>query len=471
MKEHRQITEILDQVEKHLPVGSKIIVACSGGADSLALADALLLLQEKRKYQLIVCHVEHGLRGSEALADADFVVEFCRMRQVACEVLRVDAKKFAAESKLSVEDAARKLRYTALFEIFSKHKSDYIVTAHHRDDQAETLLLHLLRGSGAEGLGGMRCRNNSIVRPFLKVSRSMLEAYCTMRGLDYCTDSSNMDLYYTRNKVRHILLPLLEREFNPNIKQALAQTAALVAEDADCLNALAEDKFSQYVLQDDRSCSCDTVWLLSLPAALCSRVVRLMWKKLGAAGMLTCQQTQQVIGLVHKGSSNKRLMLPGGICAVYSYGRLIVAAAAIPSAIAEQNYIVDLSELQKAGTLQVELSDGILSLGYFKGSARPLEHAAVYPWHLLQDSQLEVRQRLDGDRFFPAGSLGSKKLKKYFNDAKVPPEQRNSQLLVTCGQQVLWLVGSKAAGWHEQEQGCEAWLTLDIKYFGLGDDK
>ena len=96
------------------------------------------------------------------------------------------------------------------------------MTAHHRDDQAETLLLHLLRGSGAEGLGGMRCHNNSIVRPFLQVSRRMLEAYCAMRSLDYRTDSSNMDLYYTRNKVRHILLPLLEREFNPNIKQALA---------------------------------------------------------------------------------------------------------------------------------------------------------------------------------------------------------------------------------------------------------
>ena len=226
MKEHRQITEILDQVEEHLPVGSKIIVACSGGADSIALADALLLLQEKRKYQLVVCHVEHGLRGSEALADADFVVEFCRMRQVACEVLRVDAKKFAAESKLSVEDAARKLRYTVLFEILSKHKSEYIVTAHHRDDQAETLLLHLLRGSGAEGLGGMRCHNNSIVRPFLQVSRRMLEAYCAMRSLDYRTDSSNMDLYYTRNKVRHILLPLLERDFNALLNKASVYFAA-----------------------------------------------------------------------------------------------------------------------------------------------------------------------------------------------------------------------------------------------------
>lgn len=471
MKEHRQITEILDQVEEHLPVGSKIIVACSGGADSIALADALLLLQEKRKYQLVVCHVEHGLRGSEALADADFVVEFCRMRQVACEVLRVDAKKFAAESKLSVEDAARKLRYTVLFKILSKHKSEYIVTAHHRDDQAETLLLHLLRGSGAEGLGGMRCHNNSIVRPFLQVSRRMLEAYCAMRSLDYRTDSSNMDLYYTRNKVRHILLPLLEREFNPNIKQALAQTATLTAEDADCLNELAEEKFLQYVLQDDHSCSCDTAWLLSLPAALCSRIIRMMWKKLGAAGLLTFQQTQQVIGLVHKGSSNKRLMLPSGTCAVYSYGKLTVAAAETPSAIAAQNYVFDLAELQKAGRLQVELPNGILSLGYFKGSASPLGHATIYPWHLLQDRQLEVRQRQDGDIFFPAGSLGSKKLKKYFNDIKVPPEQRKSQLLVTCGKQVLWLVGGKAAGWHEQEQGCEAWLTLDIKYFSLGDDK
>ena len=303
------------------------------------------------------------------------------------------------------------------------------------------------------------------------MSRRMLEAYCAMRSLDYRTDSSNMDLYYTRNKVRHILLPLLEREFNPNIKQALAQTATLTAEDADCLNELAEEKFLQYVLQDDHSCSCDTAWLLSLPAALCSRIIRMMWKKLGAAGLLTFQQTQQVIGLVHKGSSNKRLMLPGGTCAVYSYGKLTVAAAETPSAIAAQNYVFDLAELQKAGRLQVELPNGILSLGYFKGSASPLGHAAIYPWHLLQDRQLEVRQRQDGDIFFPAGSLGSKKLKKYFNDIKVPPEQRKSQLLVTCGKQVLWLVGGKAAGWHEQEQGCEAWLTLDIKYFSLGDDK
>lgn len=132
-----------------------------------------------------------------------------------------------------------------------------------------------------KGLGGMRCHNNSIVRPFLQVSRRMLEAYCAMRSLNYRTDSSNMDLYYTRNKVRHILLPLLEREFNPNIKQALTQTATLIAEDADCLNALSEEKFLQYVLQDDHSCSCDTAWLLSLPAALCSRVIRLMWKSLG----------------------------------------------------------------------------------------------------------------------------------------------------------------------------------------------
>ena len=102
------------------------------------------------------------------------------------------------------------------------------------------------------------------------------------------------------------MLPLLEREFNPNIKQALAQTATLTAEDADCLNELAEEKFLQYVLQDDHSCSCDTAWLLSLPAALCSRIIRMMWKKLGAAGLLTFQQTQQVIGLVHKGSSNKK---------------------------------------------------------------------------------------------------------------------------------------------------------------------
>lgn len=471
MKEHRQVTEILCQVKKNLPVGSKIIIACSGGADSLALTDALLMLQEEREYQLVACHVEHGLRGSEALADADFVAEFCRVRQLICEVVRVDAKKMAADSRLSLEDAARKLRYTALFECLSKYQADYIVTAHHRDDQAETLLLHLLRGSGAAGLSGMRTYNNCVVRPFLQVNRQTLETYCALRDLPYRIDSSNMDLYYTRNKVRHVLLPLLAREFNPNIRQSLAQTATLVAEDADCLNLLAESEFLRSVRQGERCCDCDAAWLLKLPAALGSRVVRLMWNRLGAAGLLTYQQTRQVLELAYKGSSNKRLMLPGKTCAVYSYGRLMLMVLATPAAVMEQKYSVDLAELRKAGVLRLELANGILSLGYRQESSRPSAHAAVYPWHLLQESRLEVRQRRDGDRFFPAGGRGSKKLKKYLNDKKVLPEQRNSQLLVACGQQVLWLPGDKAAGWHEQEQECGAWLTLDLEYFSLGDDK
>lgn len=469
MKEHRQITEILRQVQKNLPGGSKIIIACSGGADSLALTDALLLLREKQRYQLVVCHIEHGLRGGEALADAGFVAEFCRVRQVACEVLRVDVKAFAAARKLSLEDAARKLRYEALFECLEKYQSDCIVTAHHRDDQAETLLLHLLRGSGAAGLSGMRSHNDCVVRPFLQVSRAALEAYCALRELPYRTDSSNMDLHYTRNKVRHVLLPLLEQEFNPNVKQALAQTAASVAVDAACLDAMAAEKFEQYVQQDDTSCCCEAAWLLALPAALQTRLVRLMWKKLGAEGLLTYQQTRQMLELASKGNSNKSIMLPGKTCAVYSYGRLTVTALERQAAATEPGYAVSLAELRQAGVLRLELPQGILSLGYLEGSARPSGHAAAYPWHLLQCGQLEVRQRREGDRFFPAGSPGSKKLKKYFNDEKVPPKQRGRQLLVACGQQVLWLPGLRAAGWHEQD--CAAWLTLDLEYLTPGDDK
>lgn len=469
MQEEKQVRKILQQVQKQLPAGSKIVVACSGGADSLALVDALWLLREQQQYQLGICHVEHGLRGEEALADADFVAEFCRQRQLDCEIVHVEAKVLAESNKLSLEDAARKLRYAALFKSLDNRQADFLVTAHHRDDQAETLLLHLMRGSGSDGLSGMRVRQKCLVRPLLALSRQELEQYCRLRGLIYCNDSSNDDLYFTRNKVRHVLLPLLEREFNPRIKESLANTCTILAEDADCLRALAVQHFNAGVCREDRGFSCAADWLMQLPPALGSRIVRAMWQQCGATGVLTYAHTKQILKLVDNGSSNKKIMLPGKSCAIYSYGKLSIMTAdeqEIPDVLS--GCAIDLQILKVKGTMNVELPDGILLLSYLEDRLKPAAQA-VYPWHLLESDKLELRYRQDGDRFFPQGSSGSKKLKKYFNDVKFTAPARERQLLAACGKQVLWLVGGKSAGWHEQD--CKAWLTMEIEHKDMGDDK
>lgn len=465
MKQQKQVAKVLRQIKKHLPQGAKILIACSGGADSVALTDALLCLREEQQYKLSVCHVEHGLRGAEALADADFVEAFCRYRQVDCEIIRVEAKKLALESKLSVEDAARKLRYKALFDCVGKQQADYLVTAHHRDDQAETLMLHLLRGSGIDGLSGMREEKNFLVRPFLTISRQELEIYCQLRDLSYRNDSSNEDIYFTRNKVRHVLLPLLEDEFNPEIKKSLSNTANLLSEDANYLSLVAEKYFSKHVQMCDGGYSVSATDLLAEHVAVKSRIIRTMWKRLNAEGLFSYEHTKQIILLLKRGSSNKKIALPGATCAVYNYGELKILKTLVQNSKEDkidnvEKQSISLDAVRDSRTVHLQMTDKILELAYVESQEKPLAQVA-YPWHLLNGNKIELRIWQDGDRFFPEGSIGTKKLKKYFNEEKINVDDRKKQLLVACGQQVLWLLGGKAAGWHEQE--CKAWLTLTLK--------
>ncbi len=237
----------------------------------------------------------------------------------------------AETQKISLEDAARKLRYGELQACVALHQADFLVTAHHRGDQAETLLLHLLRGSGLDGLGGMRTKKNFLLRPFLELSRQSLENYCALRGLEYRSDSSNNDLEFSRNKVRHLLLPLIERSFNPGIESVLAQTAELLAADADYLNSLAKQRFAENVTMLDAGCFCSLNWLRELPQVLAARVVRLMWTSLAVKGMLTYQHTRQILALVCRGNGNKTIALPGRSYAVYGRGKLFMVLGNRPS--------------------------------------------------------------------------------------------------------------------------------------------
>ena len=219
------------------------VVACSGGADSLALTDAML----QAGFAMCVCHVEHGLRGAAAQADAEFVQAWCAARGVPCEVCHVRVREYAEAHQLSEEDAARQLRYRALASVLEKTGAAAVVTAHQQDDQAETVLLHLLRGSGLRGLAGMAVAGTvtipadeagqapvsvQVLRPLLTLTGAALRAYCRARRLTWREDHTNAELRYTRNRVRRQLMPLLY-SFNPNITEGLARLAQVARVDAD----------------------------------------------------------------------------------------------------------------------------------------------------------------------------------------------------------------------------------------------
>ena len=244
--------KIFDTLKFKNNVDNKIgvVIAVSGGADSLALADLLHRSQRRFKLNLCIAHFEHGLRGEESLADAEFVKQFANQRKLPCIVESGDVKTFSATRKLSIETAARELRYKFLEEVRQRLNLDSIALAHHADDQAETILMRMLRGTGSVGLSAMQLNSGKLQRPLLNFRKSELEKYCQQRNIIPCVDSTNFEKDTTRNKIRLDLLPLLEN-YNPLIIENLCKLGEIAANDSDFILLQAQNIFSK-AMEDDK---------------------------------------------------------------------------------------------------------------------------------------------------------------------------------------------------------------------------
>lgn len=323
MQVHRIVFRVRQAVKKIVQQHGLYLAAVSGGADSMALADACAALQAQGWGRFLVCHVEHGLRGQESLADMAFVQQFCRQRGLEFCCRRVDAGAEAAARHLSTEDAARRLRYQFFYEQAQVLNAQGILLAHHGDDQAETLLLRLLRGAGLDGLSAMRSREQLLLRPFLNFERAALEAYCELEKIACCHDSTNNDVKYTRNRVRLQLLPYLERSFNPSARAALRRTALLLQEDADCLEELALGAYNAALLRENASeIALSAQALGNLQPALRKRVLRLAYFKLGG-DELSGERTQALEKLCRNRTGGKIIQLPGAVTAAYCKKRVL----------------------------------------------------------------------------------------------------------------------------------------------------
>lgn len=266
------VSRIRMAVAKALPAGDgAIVLAVSGGADSMCLADAALAMRGD-KPALIIAHLDHQLRGEDSVSDAQFVQAFALQRNVPCEIGHADVKTLAETRRLSIEVAARDARYAFLADVALKHGATRVALAHHADDQAETVLLRLLRGTGPAGLRGMQMHSSlhnaphlTAVRPLLHITREHIEQYCRACTLDWRHDASNDALHHTRNRIRHELLPLLA-QYNPNIRATLTRLADTLASDYEIVESTTRETFDRIAIEKN-----DTV-----------KVDRKMWRALSA---------------------------------------------------------------------------------------------------------------------------------------------------------------------------------------------
>ena len=451
-------SRVREWVMRHdlLPAGVNIVAACSGGPDSLALVDLLADLCSETGSRLVVAHVDHGLRGEESRQDAMFVRRFCAERKLPLFCGQVDVNGEIRQRGGSLEEAARRLRYEYLRQVAAQVGGARIATGHHRDDQAETLLLNLLRGSGSRGLGAMRPQQGDVIRPLLCLTREEIESYCRQQDLQPRLDSSNRDTDFRRNRIRHELIPWLRRNFNPELTETLCRTAEILAAEQSFLQDYAAERLLDCAVETDRGYRLDARIFAGLPEAVQRSMIRNLLENLrGDARGIGFVHVEQIRHLFLRGRGTGRVKLPGRLQARTCYRELYIetladsgqnspAAAKVPAVPAPLACPGDtvLPELGITLRCAVHPGNGVLppELG---------PNRAAFDRAQLREP-LIVRRRQPGDLFRPLGAPGVRKLKELLIDLKIPCEQRDAVPLICDAAGILWVAGqrrSERAAW------------------------
>ena len=434
----------------------KWIVGVSGGADSLALLHALTTLVSAD--QLIVAHLDHQLRA-ESVEEAKFVAKISAEWGVRCEIGRIDVRELAKREQRSLEDAARKARYDFLAQIAFRYQAHAVIVAHHADDQAETVLMRLLRGTGVTGLRGLQSvatvpyhSELLLWRPFLALTRQQIELYCQQHQLEPRHDASNDDLTYFRNRVRHHWLPALTEE-SPQLRAKLSQLAELVSAE-DCLMATLTVDSWQKIVQSagDRWFKIDLTAWQSLPIALQRRVLRHGVALLDETAEVGFRPIEQARQLLLQGSVGSQSVFTQRLRVSVGYRNFTLADIQATLPISVPQLIDGTPQLLPIGEPFL-LSDGwTLEANWvevFPDS--PTDRWEAY-LQIPANSTLWVRGRLAGDRIRPMGLQGhSKKLKELMIDRKIPVAWREKWPLIATDHHLLWVVGQMI-----DQRGCVA---------------
>lgn len=401
----------------------RVVAGFSGGADSMALVHFLW----RAGVPLLAAHINHGLRGAQSDSDEECVRRFCAARGIPLRVLHADAAAVAKKHGEGIEAAGRRIRY-GFFESLCE-PGDKIATAHTLSDQAETVLLHLARGSGTKGLCGILPVRGRVIRPLLGVTRAQVEEYCAFYGLEYVTDESNFSRDYARNRVRLDIAPVL-RQLNPSFEQAVGRMTQLLREDEECLSQQAAQAISAAKVPDGWRISA----LRDLPRPVLSRALRQIAQQAHLPA-LTRERTQAAMNLLFSGSG--RINTGAGLFFTVESGvlRLILP---LPK---EKSWCVPL---QLPKTLTPDGREVII-----RTLTRAEYENMTHKFHnLLFHNALDydtmklnsiIRNRRPGDSFSPAGRGVTKSLKKLLNEEKIPPSGRGGLLLLESAGQILWI--------------------------------
>ena len=429
--------------------GGGVLVGLSGGADSVALLKVLKRLSERHGISVAAAHFNHGIRGEDADKDELFCRELCEADGIPFSSERRDVPAYAKENGLSIETAGRLLRYDFLRRVKHKMGCDTIATAHHMNDNAESVLLHLLRGSGLAGLIGIKPSRDDIIRPLLCVTRAEIEAYLEEEGIPYRTDMTNLVPDGSRNRVRLELIPYIEKHINPAIVKTLCSMSGILGSDEAYLMEEARAAYER--VREGNGIR--RFLTAELPYPIKTRVIRLALSDADALVDIERKHLEAIFELL-TARTGAYITLPG-IEVRTSYELMIFGKAK-----AKEAFSIPLREgtvSTPAGVFRVESITG--REGFFKSpnvcfmDLKKLAALGVQP---------EIRTRRDGDRFHPVGAAGGRKLKDFLIDRKVDREKRGELALTACGQEVLFVTGYASSELVKVDESTEKMLRIEL---------
>lgn len=441
--------------------GQRVAVSVSGGPDSVALLLFLVDIASEMDLTLSVFHLDHMFRGDESAGDARFVRELAERLGLPAEVIAVDVRTLSQGSHRSPQDAARAIRLDRLLDYADRWGADRVAVGHTADDQVETFLMRMIQGAGLTGLAGIGPVSGKIIRPLIKVWRYEIDLYLRMKDTTARVDSSNIQVDYLRNRVRHNLIPCIVSEFGEATRDVILREVETLALDRELFQQMAREAFDQIARLEDGRYRIDREKLKSLSPSLQHGVIREAWARLMVGEpMLSSQHVADVMARIVDGSSGAVIDLPRGSTAEREYDEVIIGlkepeAETLVSQVLQVPGEVRLPSGEVLEARVVEASQAVFDGDPDTEFAKP---DLVLP--------LEVRGPRAGDRFRPLGSPYQRKLKDYFIDEKVPRRERAVAPLVLEGGHIVWVAGHRLDDRYKLRESDETAVMLRLRQQG-----
>jgi tRNA(Ile)-lysidine synthase len=432
-----KITAIVNKYNM-INMADTVIVGVSGGADSIALLHILRRMAVEFSFNLAAAHLNHMLRGDDAEKDEEHVKIICRDWGVPCYTKKTDVRTLADKLRISEEEAGRKARYEFFRELMKDIKADKLALAHHKDDRVETILHNIIRGTGTQGLKGINyVRDGFVIRPLLDISKEEILHYCGEQKIVYREDLSNSDFSYTRNRLRHGLIPFLQDKFNPNIVETILRMSDVIGEEDEFLTQYCNELLSDMFHFDKDKARVALDRFNPLHLAVKRRLLRIVFH--GFMGEFSCIELvhiDSIINMLHNAKQGAAFKLPGKIRVQNVCGYAIISTDSKEPAIKPFEYILNLP-----GSVIIHEANVKISAEFKEKVQIP---SGKNPIHIDADNligSLVIRSRRIGDRFKPLGMSSEKKLKEFFIDWKVPREERDLIPLITDNRNIIWVAG------------------------------